>query len=161
MNAEVSMKSTKASLSIVQIVDEPYGGDMMSTPRTQTYSYHRDLSIPFKAAVERIYLTLKDQGFGVLTEIDLKDKFKEKLNVDFQNYVILGACNPLIAYQSLQEEKDLGLLLPCNVIVYESDGGSVVAAIDAQSMLSVTNNDKLVGAAADINERLRKAIDAV
>ena len=104
---------------------------------------------------------MKAEGFGVLTEIDLKAKFNEKLGVDFRNYVILGACNPAIAFQSLQQEIDLGLLLPCNVIVYDRDGGSSVAAIDAKSMLAVTGNPNLVEAAEMINERLRRAIDAI
>ncbi len=126
-----------------------------------SYGYRREVRLSFREAVDRIYATLKDEGFGVLTEIDLKEKFKEKLGVGFRNYVILGACNPPIAYQSLLEEIDLGLLLPCNVVVYEKDGGSVVAAIDAKSMLAVTGNEKLVDAAATVNDRLRSAIDAV
>ena len=88
-------------------------------------------------------------------------EFKEKLDVDFRRYVILGACNPTIAHQSLQEEIDLGLLLPCNVIVYEQDGGSVVAAIDAKSMLSVTGNSALEESASIINKKLVSAIDAI
>lgn len=126
-----------------------------------SYGYRREVPLSFRDAVDRTYATLKDEGFGVLTEIDLKEKFKEKLGVDFREYVILGACNPPIAFQSLQEEIDLGLLLPCNVIVYECDGGSVIAAIDAKSMLAVTGNEKLVDAAAAINDRLRRAVDAV
>lgn len=126
-----------------------------------SYGYRRELSISFDEAVKRTYEALKTEGFGVLTEIDLKEKFKEKLDVEFRRYVILGACNPAIAYESLQEEIDLGLLLPCNVIVYERDGGSVVSAIDAKSMLSVTGNSDLEKAASLINTKLVNAIDAV
>ena len=126
-----------------------------------SYGYRRELSLPFDKAVERAYETLQDEGFGVLTNIDLKEKFKEKLGVDFRDYVILGACNPGIAYQSLQEEIDLGLLLPCNVIVYEDEGRSVVAAIDARSMLSVTGNKKLDEAASLVSKKLVAAIDAI
>ena len=125
------------------------------------YGYRRALSLPFKSAVERTYAALKEVGFGVLMELDLKAKFKEKLDVDFPNYVILGACNPEIAHKSLLEESDLGLLLPCNVIVYEKNGGSVVAAIDAQTMLAATGNSALVDDALTINEKLRSAIDSV
>ena len=125
------------------------------------YGYRRDVNLPFREALEKTYETLKAEGFGVLTEIDLKAKFNEKLGVDFRNNVILGACNPAIAFQSLQQEIDLGLLLPCNVIVYDRDGGSSVAAIDAKSMLAVTGNPNLVEAAEMINERLRRAIDAI
>lgn len=132
-----------------------------SSGTAHSYGYRRELSFPFREAVDRTYAALKQEGFGVLTEIDLKEKFKEKLGVDFRDYVILGACNPAIAHQSLQEEIDLGLLLPCNVVVYEKEGGSTVAAIDAKSMLSVTGNEKLVEAAEIINERLRRAIDAL
>ena len=128
---------------------------------THSYGYRRKVSRPFKETVERAYEKLKDEGFGVLTEIDLKEKFTEQLGVDFRQYVILGACNPAIAYQSLQEEIDLGLLLPCNVIVYEQDGGSVVAAIDAKSMLSITGNENLEEAASLVNKKLVAAIDAI
>ena len=156
------MKSTKASLSIVQIVDEPYGGDMMSTPRTQTYSYHRDLSIPFKAAVERIYLTLKDQGFGVLTEIDLKDKFKEKLNVDFRPYKILGACNPTFAHRALTAAPEVGLLLPCNVTVVQMDDDLIqVSVVDPSVMMSVVPNDSLKQIAQEVRERLQRVLKSL
>jgi uncharacterized protein (DUF302 family) len=128
---------------------------------THSYGYRRETSLPFDDAVQRTIEKLKDGGFGVLTKIDLKEKFREKLGVDFRNYVILGACNPAIAHESLQEELDLGLLLPCNVIVYEKEGGSVVAAIDAKSMLSVTGNESLEDSAERINEKLVRAIDAV
>ncbi|MFY9611514.1 MAG: DUF302 domain-containing protein [Blastocatellia bacterium] len=102
---------------------------------------------------------LKKEGFGVLCEIDIKEKLKEKLGVDFRNYVILGACNPALAYQTLQEEIDIGLLLPCNVIVYEQYGRSVASAVDADRMLSVVGNPKLESAASQVNEKLRRVID--
>jgi uncharacterized protein (DUF302 family) len=128
---------------------------------THSYGYRREVSLPFDEAVARTYEKLKDEGFGVLTEIDLKEKFREKLDVDFRKYVILGACNPSIAHQALQEEIDLGLLLPCNVIVYEKDGGSVVAAVDARSMLSVTDNKNLEEPASLVNKKLVSAINAI
>ena len=81
------------------------------------YGYGRSVDLPFQQAIERITETLKEEGFGILSRIDVHEKLKEKLGVDFQNYVILGACNPPIAYQSLQAEPNLGLLLPCNVVV--------------------------------------------
>lgn len=126
-----------------------------------SYGYRKEVSLPFDQAVARTYEKLQEEGFGVLTKIDLKEKFKEKLGIDFREYVILGACNPAIAHESLQEEIDLGLLLPCNVIVYEQDGNSVVAAIDAKSMLSVTRNQKLEESASLINKKLVAAIDAI
>jgi uncharacterized protein (DUF302 family) len=131
----------------------------VQSPRHTEYGYSRTLEIPYSEAVERAREALKAEGFGVLCEIDLKEKLKEKLGVDFRNYVILGACNPALAYQTLQEEINVGLLLPCNVIVYEQDGRSVVAAVDAARMLSVVGNPRLESTASQINEKLRRVID--
>lgn len=122
------------------------------------YGFSRTLSIPIEQALERVRAALKDEGFGVLTEIDMKDKFKEKLGVDFRKYVILGACNPPIAHKVLGEELALGLLLPCNVIAYEENGATVVAVIDAVRMMSVVDNPSLAVAAAQVNEKLKRAI---
>jgi uncharacterized protein (DUF302 family) len=132
------------------------------SPTKGLYGYKRTLDISYSEAIERTKEALKAEGFGVLCEIDIKEKLKEKLGVDFHNYMILGACNPPIAYQSLQEEIDLGLLLPCNVIVYEGqEGKTVVAAIDAAKMLSIVENPKLQTAAETVNEKLRGAIDSI
>ena len=95
----------------------------------------------------------------MLCEIDIKEKLKEKLGVDFRDYVILGACNPALAYQTLQEEINIGLLLPCNVIVYEQGGRSVLSAVDAARMLSVVGNPRLESTASQVNEKLRRVID--
>lgn len=122
------------------------------------YGKGRELEVTMEEALERTRASLQREGFGLLFEIDLDEKFKEKLGVNFQRYVILGACNPGIAYAALQEEIGLGLLLPCNVIVYEDGGKSVVAAIDAKRMMAVTGNDKLVGAAAKVDEMLERVI---
>src|SRR6187402_480361 len=98
------------------------------------YGFSKTVGLPYKEAVEKARVALKNEGFGVLCEIDIKEKLKEKLGVDFRNYVILGACNPPLAYKTLQQEIGIGLLLPCNVIIYEADevGKSIVAAIDAK-----------------------------
>lgn len=125
------------------------------------YGHSRTLDIPFTQAVERTREALKTEGFGVLCEIDIQEKLKEKLGVAFRNYVILGACNPPLAYQTLQEELSIGLLLPCNVIVYEEDGRSVVSAIDAVKMLSVVSNPKLKATASQVNEKLRRVIESL
>ena len=122
------------------------------------YGFSRALDLPFEEAIERVKETLKAEGFGVLSEINIKEKMKEKLGVEFRDYVILGACNPPIAYQALQEELALGLLLPCNVVVYEENGQSVVAAIDAVRMMSIVGNPKLEAAATAVNEKLARAI---
>lgn len=123
-----------------------------------SYGFSRVLEVPFGEALERTRAALQANGFGVLFEIALDQKLKEKLGVEFKPYVILGACNPPIAYQALQEEMALGLLLPCNVIVYEEAGKSVVAAIDAGKMMSVVGNPKLEAPAGQVNEMLQRVI---
>ncbi len=130
-----------------------------SQPAWSTYGYGRNTDLPFAEAIERAKAVLKDQGFGVLCEIDIREKLKEKLGVDFRSYVILGVCNPPLAYQALQMEPFLGLLLPCNVLVCETEGRAAVIAIDAAKMLSIVGNPALEAAAAQVNERLRRAID--
>ncbi len=103
---------------------------------------------------------LKQEGFGVLTEIDVKMTLKAKLDVDFQPYVILGACNPHLAYRGLQAEPELGLLLPCNVIVYDNgDGASTVSIVDPIQMLGLVNNLELQLITEEANTRLRRVLD--
>lgn len=125
------------------------------------YGYKRTLDAPLPQALERTREALKKEGFGVLFEIDMKEKLKEKLGVEFRDYVILGACNPSLAYQILQQEAEIGLLLPCNVIAYEQAGKSVVTAIDAQKMMTVVGNPRLEAAAGEVSERLRRVIDGL
>lgn len=134
---------------------------MSAQPQKSKYGFSKTIDAPFEEAVERARAGLKEEGFGVLCEIDIKEKLKEKLDVDFRNYVILGACNPPLAYKTLQQEINIGLLLPCNVIVYDADqaGKSVVAAIDARAMLSVVgDNASLDAVAAEVNERLERVV---
>lgn len=123
-----------------------------------SYGFSRVLEVPFGEALERTRAALQANGFGVLFEIALDQKLKEKLGVEFKPYMILGACNPPIAYQALQEEMALGLLLPCNVIVYEEAGKSVVAAIDAGKMMSVVGNPNLEAPAGQVNVMLQRVI---
>lgn len=130
-------------------------------PHQAKYGLTRTLDLSYEKAVQKTTNALKDEGFGVLCEIDIKEKLKPTLGVDFRRYVILGACNPPLAYRTLQEEINVGLLLPCNVIVYEADraGQSVVAAIDAEMMLSVVgDNTTLKAVAAEVNEKLQRVI---
>ena len=130
-------------------------------PQHSKYGFSKTLDIPYEQALEKTGAALKEEGFGVLCEIDIKGKLKEKLGVDFRRYTILGACNPPLAYKSLQEEINIGLLLPCNVIVYEAKevGKSVVADIDAKAMLSVVgNNPTLDVVASEVNEKLKRVI---
>lgn len=129
------------------------------------YGFSKTVDLPYEEAVEKARTALKEEGFGVLCEIDIKEKLKEKLGVDFRNYVILGACNPPLAYKTLQQEIGIGLLLPCNVVVYETDeaGRSVVAAIDAETMLSAVgaNNATLNAVATEVNEKLKRVVAQV
>lgn len=133
-------------------------------PQQMKYGFSRTVAIPFDEAIEKTRAALKEEGFGVLSEIDIKEKLKEKLGVDFRRYTILGACNPPLAYKTLQEEIDIGLLLPCNVVVYEADeaGKSVVAAVDARAMLSVVGHRPALDAVAtEVNERLQRVVGSI
>jgi len=130
------------------------GGFPMKTPISLILGVHQD-------AVARFEADLKDEGFGVLCKVDIRAKFKEKLGVEFPRYVILGACNPPLAYQALQEEIDLGLLLPCNTVVYERDGQVYVGAVDAAKMLSAVGNPAMEPMARDVNERLHRVVEGV
>ncbi len=131
----------------------------MNTEGAIEYGYGRSLDVAFDAALDRARESLKSEGFGVLCEIDIREKLKEKLGVDFINYKILGACNPQLAHHALQQEINLGLLLPCNVAVYEKDGKVSVVAVDASKMLSVVGNPALHATAKKVNEKLRRVID--
>lgn len=128
---------------------------------TTNYGYMRTVALPFADAVPKVEEALTKEGFGVLCQIDIQAKLKEKLGVDFPRYVILGACNPPLAHLALQEEIDLGLLLPCNVIVYEQGTEVRVGAVDAVKMLSVVGNPKMEPLAQQVNERLRRVIDHI
>ena len=124
------------------------------------FTISKSLASGFDAAVERTTAALKHEGFGILTDIDVKATMKAKLGIDeFPSYRILGACNPPIAHAALQAEPDIGVMLPCNVIVYEQDGRSVVSAVDAARMLSVVGNPKLESTASQVNEKLRRVIE--
>ena len=128
------------------------------------YGFSRTVETEFDETIERTREALKAEGFGVLSEIRLDEKLKEKLGVDFRRYVILGACNPPLAYKTLQEDINIGLLLPCNVIVYEADdkNKSVVAAVDPKAMLSVIGeNSAMNEVATEVNERLQRVIEQI
>ncbi|MGE3796203.1 MAG: DUF302 domain-containing protein [Thermomicrobiales bacterium] len=120
------------------------------------------LDLPIDAAIERTRDVLKAEGFGILTTIDVRSTLKEKIDVDFIPYVILGACNPRFAHQALLAEKQVGLLLPCNVIVYEEDGKSTVSIANPEVMLSVgIENDSLASVAAEAAITLRRVAAAL
>jgi len=125
------------------------------------YGFSKTIDIAYEAAITKVTEELKKEGFGVLTTIDVKDTMKKKLNVDFTRYVILGACNPPFAYQALQAEEEIGLLLPCNVIVYEKAGKTVVAAFDPMVMTTVMGNAKMEPVAREVRQRLERVIAAM
>ena len=130
---------------------------------TISYGMSTTVDLPYEQAVARTREALGAEGFGVLTEIDVRATFKKKLGADFRPYVILGACNPPMAHRALTVERNIGLLLPCNVAVYAADeeGKSVVAAIDPEVSLGRVGNDALAPLAADVKARLRRVLDAV
>ena len=123
------------------------------------YGISTTLDLPFEAAIEKVTAELKNEGFGVLTTIDVKETLQKKLGVDFQKYVILGACNPPFAHKALQTEEEIGLLLPCNVIVYEKGGKTVVSAFDPMAMMAVVEKESIRGVAEEVGQRLRRVID--
>jgi len=126
-----------------------------------TYGISVTLDQPFDAAVAAVREALAEQGFGVLTEIDMAATLKKKLDVDIAPQVILGACNPPLAHRALQAEASIGLLLPCNVVVRGNDGAVVVEALDPQVMVGVTGNPALSAVADDAAARLRAALGAL
>ena len=123
------------------------------------YTLTRTTPLPFGEAVEHVRAELKAEGFGVLCEIDVQATMQEKLGVEGDPYVILGACNPALAHQALQAEPDLGVLLPCNVVVYEREGETQISAIDPERMLSIVDNDQLAPVAAEIKQRLNAVVE--
>ena len=126
------------------------------------YAFTAVVNTSYENAVSNIAEALKEEGFGVLTEIDVKATLKKKLDVDFRKYVILGACNPPYAHRTLQTDLDVGLLLPCNVIVYERDDKKAyVSAINPVSALEVIKNEELRKIANEVSEKLKRVVDRV
>lgn len=127
-----------------------------------SYYISKKVKYGFDDAIHRVTDELKEEGFGVLTEIDVKETLKKKLDVDFKNYRILGACNPNFAHQALQKEDKIGTMLPCNVIVEEEDDGSVeVSAVDPIASMQSVENKELGAIATQVRDRLAKVIDRV
>lgn len=131
--------------------------------RTLKYGFGKTLNLPYEQAVERTRAALAAQGFGVLTEIDVRETLKKKLDVEFRPYVILGACNPPLAHRALSAELDIGLLLPCNVIVYQGDdsNASVVEVMDPVAALALTGRSDIAELATEVRGRLEKVLAAL
>ena len=125
------------------------------------YGYTRQVSMTFEDAEKKVREELQKEGFGVLTEIDVKATLKKKLDVDFSKYKILGACNPQLTYKALQAEQELGLLLPCNIILYEKDNKTFAAAINPTVQMEKIGNQKLREIAAQVEDKLKKVIDSM
>ncbi|TYP94784.1 Uncharacterized conserved protein, DUF302 family [Fodinibius salinus] len=127
-----------------------------------SYHFSKTLDTSFEEAIEKTTEALKEEGFGVLTEIDIKATLKKKLDVDFKKYQILGACNPPLAHQALTAEDHIGLMLPCNVIVQEHDDGNVeVSAVDPVASMQSVENDELGGVAQEVRGLLKKVIESL
>ena len=125
------------------------------------YGFNKTTNYTFEQAIEKVTEELKKEGFGVLTTIDVKETLKKKIDVDFKKYTILGACNPKLAHSALQVEEELGLLLPCNVIVYEKENKTVVSVFDPNIMAHIIDNPDMKAVAQEVKNKLEKVLEAV
>jgi uncharacterized protein (DUF302 family) len=125
------------------------------------YGFSKTVEHSFQTAKEKVTEALQNEGFGILTTIDVKDTLKQKLNVDFQNYVILGACNPLFAHRALQTEEEIGLLLPCNILVYEKEGKTIVALFDPSVIKAISEKKELHSLADEVQQKLLRVFAAL
>lgn len=123
------------------------------------YAFATEMALPYDEAVAKVRAALAEEGFGVLTEIDVAATLKKKLDVDFERYVILGACNPPLAHRALQAEHDIGVLLPCNVVVHEKGSGSRVVFFDPEAGLGMAGNDDLLPLGREVGERMRRVAE--
>lgn len=135
----------------------------MELPATVDYGMRVRLALPYEDAIEKVTAALKTEGFGVLTQIDVKATLKQKLDVDFRRYIILGACNPSLAHRAFSTELEIGLLLPCNVVVYENESGagSIVSIIDPIMMLGIGINPGLSAVGEEASARLRRVLNVL
>ena len=125
------------------------------------YGFTKELGISFEEAIEKVTEALKKEGFGVLTKIDAKEKFKEKLGIDFKKYTILGTCNPKNAYKAILAEENIGLMLPCNVIIYDKEGKTVVSVIRPTVAMEMVDNEGLREIALTVEAQLKKVFDSI
>lgn len=125
------------------------------------YGFSKTVDLSFEDTINKVTEELKKEGFGILTTIDIKETLKNKIDVDFKKYTILGACNPTLAHKALQAEEEIGLLLPCNVIVYEKEGKSAVSVFDPSLMSKVVENEKLDSIAEEVKEKLQRVFDSI
>ena len=126
-----------------------------------SYGFTKELTASFDEVIEKVKEALKKEGFGILTEINVKEKFKEKLGIDFKKYIILGTCNPPSAHKAILAEENIGLMLPCNVIVYEKNNKTVVSMIKPTQAMATVGNVQLTQLANEVEKKLRLAFDAI
>ena len=126
-----------------------------------SYYFSKKMDLGFEEAIEKVTEALKGEGFGILTEIDVKETLKKKLDVDFRPYIILGACNPPFAHKALEAEDKIGTMLPCNVIVQKLDDGVEVAAVDPVASMKAVENDQLGDIAFTIQNKLKSMIEGL
>jgi uncharacterized protein (DUF302 family) len=124
-----------------------------------SYGFKKEINLPFQKAEAVVTDELKKRGFGILTRIDVKEKFKEKLGIDFPNYVILGACNPPFAHKAIQAEEDIGLMLPCNVVIYEKEGKTILDIIKPSAAMGMVENEELRKIATEVEATLKEVFD--
>ena len=128
---------------------------------TTSYGFGITLQIPYEVAIPRVKEALKAEGFGVLTEIDVRRTMREKLGAEMEPYIILGACNPPLAHRALEQEPDIGLLFPCNVVVRSEGKGSRVEVADPQAMLGIVGNEELNAVAVEAKRRLQRVVSSL
>jgi uncharacterized protein (DUF302 family) len=126
-----------------------------------SYGFKKEISLPFEEAEKVVTEELKRKGFGILTKIDVKEKFKEKLGIEFPDYVILGACNPFLAHQAIVAEEDIGLLLPCNVVIYEKEGKTFLDVMKPSTAMGMIDNQGLKEIATEVESLLKQVFDSV
>lgn len=126
-----------------------------------SYGISKSVSLSFEQAIEKVTEELKKEGFGILTTIDMKETLKKKIDVDISRYTILGACNPQFANKALQIEKEIGLLLPCNVLVYEQNGSVIVSAFDPSAMDKIVSNPAIQPLSEEVQQRLLRVVEAL
>jgi len=128
---------------------------------TMQYGFSKTIDLSFENTIPKVIEELKKEGFGVLTTIDVKETLKKKIDLDFKKYTILGACNPTLAHKALQAEEEIGLLLPCNVIVYEKDNKTMVSVFNPGLMSYVVDNENLKSVADEVQEKLKRVLNNI
>jgi len=128
---------------------------------TMQYGFSKTIDLSFENTIPKVIEELKKEGFGVLTTIDVKETLKKKIDLDFKKYTILGACNPTLAHKALQAEEEIGLLLPCNVIVYEKDNKTVVSVFNPGLMSYIVDNENLKSVADEVQEKLKRVLNNI